>query len=72
MRREIVVLRNNEKEKVLGLNTNTSLKEFRNQLKEKEYTEINTIYRAGHHIVEFLTVNLSRQELINAGFIKKA
>lgn len=70
MRREIVTLNNNEKVKVLGLNTNTGLKEFRAQLKDKGYTEIRTIYRAGYHVVEFITATLSQDELFTAGLIK--
>ena len=70
MRREIVTLKNNEKVKVLGLNTDTNLKEFRSQLKDKGFTEIRTIYRAGYHVVEFITAALSQDELLAAGLIK--
>lgn len=71
MRREIVTLNNNtQARKVAGININTTLKDFREQLKAKGYTEIRTIYRAGHHIVEFITATLTQDELRAAGLIK--
>lgn len=71
MRREIVTLNNStQARKVAGININTTLKDFREQLKAKEYTEIKTIYRAGHHIVEFITATLTQDELRAAGLIK--
>ena len=51
MKREIITLRAGE-----------SLKDFREKLKNKGYTEINTIYRAGCHVVEYITATLTRQE----------
>lgn len=61
MKREITTLRAGE-----------SLKDFREKLKNKGYTEINTIYRAGHHVVEYITATLTRQELADAGLIRRA
>lgn len=49
-----------------------NLKEFRKELERKGYTEINTIYRAGFHVVKYITVPLSRQDLVSLGFIRKA
>ena len=68
MKRVTVILRENEK--VEGINVNTTLKGFRKQLKDKGYTEVNTIYRSGRHIVTFLTENVDRLNLIDAGLIR--
>lgn len=68
MKRVTVIL--GEELKVNGLNTNTTLKEFRKQLNAKGFTEINTIYKAGKHIVTFLTEKVTRLMLIDAQLIK--
>lgn len=48
------------------------LKEFREELSRKGYTEINTIYRSGYHVVKYITAPLTRQDLASLGFIRKA
>lgn len=60
------------KREVITLKAGESLKDFREKLKNKGYTEINTIYRAGCHVVEYITATLTRQELANAGLIRRA
>lgn len=47
-----------------------NLKKFRESLKEKGYTEIKTIYRAGSYVVEYITATLSLAELRDLGLIK--
>lgn len=68
MKKLTVVL--GENSKVEGISLNTSLKEFRNQLEKKGFTEINTVYRAGKHIVTFITEGMNRLSLIDAGLIR--
>lgn len=53
-----------------GMNLNVTLKQFRDQLNQMGYTEVNTVYRAGKHIVTFLTGDMSRLQLIDSGLIK--
>ena len=60
------------KREIITLKAGESLKNFREKLKNKGYTEINTIYRAGCHVVEYITATLTRQELADAGLIKRA
>lgn len=59
------------KREIITLKAGESLKDFREKLKNKGYTEINTIYRAGCHVVEYITATLTRQELADAGLIKR-
>ena len=68
MKRLIVTL--GTEEIVEGINANQTLKNFRAALKKKGYTEINTVYKNGKHIVEFITKEMKRIELIDAGLIK--
>lgn len=72
MRKETVVLNptGTEKELVNGLDINTNLKGFRKQLDKLGYTEINTYKKNGKQVVEFVTVKMTRMQLIDAGLIK--
>lgn len=71
MRREVIVLKNGVGvEFVDGLDINTNLKGFRQQLKRKGYTEINTYIKNGERVVEFITDTLDRIHLIDAGLIR--
>ena len=59
-----------EKMKIEGVDFNTTLKGVREQLQKKGYTEINVVYRAGKHIITFLTGSIDRLILIDVGLIK--
>ena len=50
--------------------TNTTLQQFRENLKKHNGTEINTIYRAGKYVVTFITDKLNRIQLVDCGLIK--
>ena len=56
--------------KVEGLDLNVNLQQFRKQLKDKGYTEVNTVYRSGNHLVTFLTEKVNDLGLIDAKLIK--
>ena len=68
MRKLTVILGQNIE--VEGINLSTTLKAFRNELKSKGFTEVNTVYRAGKHVVTFLTEKVGRLNLIDAKLIK--
>ena len=54
-----------------SINTEVSLKDFRKQLQQLGCTELRQLYRAGKHVVEFLTYAVkNRLMLVDSGFIK--
>lgn len=69
MRKEIVTLGTDVILEGL-LDANVSLKNFREQLKKRSFTEVGTIYKAGKHIVTFVTAKLTREQLIDLGYVK--
>ena len=58
---------NNGEGVVLGLDSETTLKEFRKQLKDKNFKELKTIYRKGKFIVSFISYDLSEEKLKEYG-----
>lgn len=72
MMKQTVILNptNTEKEMVLGLNLSTTLKDFRKQLANKGYTEVNTYKKEGKVVAEFITEKLTRLQMIDSGVIK--
>lgn len=67
--KKVTVILGEEKE-VEGINLNTTVKGFRQQLTEKYYTEIGCVYRAGKHVFTFITDKLNRKTLVEAGLVK--
>lgn len=52
------------------LDSKAELKKFRNEIKDKDITEINLVYRAGKYIMTIINMALSRIQMIDAGLIK--
>lgn len=71
-----VILNQSNEESILTIGdvklktNNTTLKQFRQQLAKAGFTEINTIYRAGKHVVTFITSVVSELVLIDSGLIR--
>ena len=72
MKTTVVLNQSNDTEvKVEGININgTSLKQFRAELTKKGFTEINTIYRSGKHVVTFITMAVKEIVLADSGLIR--
>ena len=65
---KINVVRLNEGHGVVdGLDTEVSLSEFRKQLKDKKFTELNVVYRKGKFVVSFINYDLSEEKLKEYG-----
>lgn len=71
MKTTVVLNQSTEDLKVEGIKTNgTTLKQFRADLVKKGFTEINTIYRSGKHVVTFVTETVKEIVLADSGLIK--
>lgn len=51
--------------------TKEELKEFRSWLKDKGYTEVKLLYRAGKYLATYATTKLTTDDLINLGYRKR-
>ena len=71
MKTTVVLNQSTEDLKVEGIKINgTSLKQFRAELSKKGFTEINTIFRSGKHVVTFVTETIKEIVLADSGLIK--
>ena len=71
MKTTVILNQSTEDLKVEGININgTSLKQFRAELTKKGFTEINTIYRSGKHVVTFITMAVKEIVLADSGLIR--
>ena len=52
------------------LDNKAELKKFRNEIKDKDITEINLVYKAGKYIMTIINMALSKIQMIDAGLIK--
>ena len=61
MTKQTVILNQSKEESTLTIGdvklqtNNTTLKQFRQQLTKAGFTEINTVYRAGKHVITFIS-----------------
>ena len=71
MKTTVVLNQSTEELKVEGIKINgTSLKQFRTELAKKGFTEVNTIFRGGKHVVTFVTETIKEIVLADSGLIR--
>ena len=76
MTKQTVILNQSKEESTLTIGdvklqtNNTTLKQFRQQLTKAGFTEINTVYRAGKHVITFISGISNELQLADSGLIK--